>query len=857
MASHTLPARLLVVLALAGAALLAAAVAPGRAAAADPDHVNFTLEGCRPDAPKTFSGALPFLCDDSEYTTGNLGKFWNELDLVPHRLTAETGTNNPGYDVTITADYLDGNCAAFLPAPGEYSLAAVPVTQAMIDAGCAPGYDYITEPTLNPALSSGTCTITSGDPMVLVPGAGGTDASIYREVRIAQSAGSRCVWDYDERLALGSHLFSGSSLHSNMLNENFGTAGVGARDISIPVKEIQPQTLSKTMSAVQGESNVWNVSKSSDTSNVDFPNVCDPNGTREQQVEITVTWTKTTTPAGLITVRTVVTANNPAHRALTINVEDKIYEGTGQDPADLVHTENSGDVPLPPGSHVVLDYSETFTSGTEFNGVATATYKDPVLGNQPIGGVTSAGAASAVVQGVSGANDSAVITDTEDVSGTGIEFSVDSRDPAALGGYGGGYSEGTFTDQPVTWSSGTVTGSGSVTFTKTVRVNGSASTGGVLTDQAQVLTAPGNPPAVLATSDNGAAAGDQPLDIPITATGCSSIGGTKYGDVNSNGGRDAGEAGLGGWQFYVDYDDDGALGAGEPSTTSAADGTWTITGINPGSFKVREVGQASWICTEPAQSDQYGCYYGPISFDGGRVTAPPATFGNHNTVPLIGITKTGPATATAGDLVPYTIVVTNPGEESFADGAVIVTDPQCTTAPVLQVKNRGAGVDATPDSLDPGDSWVYGCSGQTASGQTSFVNQACVEGTDQFGRQVSACDDATTLLGERQVAGTRTEPGTARLAGRSGCVARAFTAVVRGRSIDKVVFRIDGKKRATLRSPDANGRYKLRVDPKAFKPGSHVLVARTTFAADSGTRPKTMRLRFQRCVRRTEPAFTG
>ena len=272
---------------------------------------------------------------------------------------------------------------------------------------------------------------------------------------------------------------------------------------------------------------------------------------------------------------------------------------------------------------------------------------------------------------------------------------------------------------------------------------------------------------------------------------------------------------------------------------------------------MREVGQASWICTEPAQSDQHGCFYGPVTFSGGPVTTGAANFGNHNTVPRIAIDKSGPANATAGDLLPYTIVVTNPGEEAFAADAVVVTDPQCTTLPALQVKNTGGGVDSSPDTLDPGDSWVYTCSGQTQAGQTSFVNQACVDATDQFGRNVDACDDVTTVLAQQQVLGDQPIPGQARLAGRSGCVAKVFYATVRGRQIDKVVFRIDGKKRATLTRADSRGRYRLRVNPKAFKPGSHLLVARTTFVEDSGTAPKTMRLRFQRCVKRTAPAFTG
>src|SRR4051812_3730010 len=122
--------------ALLAAALLLALAAPHPAAASDPDHVNFTLEGCRPGT--TFTPP-PFVCANTSYTTGNLGKFWNELDLVPHRLTANTGTDNSaGYSVALTADYLDGNCNAFL-SNGDTPAASVPVTQAMVDAGCIPG----------------------------------------------------------------------------------------------------------------------------------------------------------------------------------------------------------------------------------------------------------------------------------------------------------------------------------------------------------------------------------------------------------------------------------------------------------------------------------------------------------------------------------------------------------------------------------------------------------------------------------------------------------------------------------------------------------------------------------------------
>jgi hypothetical protein len=224
--------------------------------------------------------------------------------------------------------------------------------------------------------------------------------------------------------------------------------------------------------------------------------------------------------------------------------------------------------------------------------------------------------------------------------------------------------------------------------------------------------------------------------------------------------------------------------------------------------------------------------------------------------PAIAIDKTGPATATQGDLVPYTLTVTNPGDESFAAATVVVTDPQCAAAPALSVKNRGAGLDPSPGTLDPGDSWVYVCSVQTQTGQTRVDNVADVNAADEFGHPVSATDTASTVLGQI-VQLPEVTPGSARLAGASGCVGRNFVASVRGKSIRKVVFSIDGKRRASVSTPDSKGRYKFVVNPRKFSRGSHLLVAKATFDPDSGTKAKTMRLRFSRCVRRAAPAFTG
>ena len=135
------------------------------------EGVSFTLAGCNGEN-------LPadwvledndFLCAgfDSDgswfdaYTTGNLGKTWNELDLVPCRLITEAGMSAPAeqiYEVNITAD-------------GE-------------EIG-VPGYDVITAPILNEFLSDEFCQLVDVSAQLLLdPGVGGTDKSIARTAKI-------------------------------------------------------------------------------------------------------------------------------------------------------------------------------------------------------------------------------------------------------------------------------------------------------------------------------------------------------------------------------------------------------------------------------------------------------------------------------------------------------------------------------------------------------------------------------------------------------------------------------------------------------------------------------------------------
>jgi hypothetical protein len=225
--------------------------------------------------------------------------------------------------------------------------------------------------------------------------------------------------------------------------------------------------------------------------------------------------------------------------------------------------------------------------------------------------------------------------------------------------------------------------------------------------------------------------------------------------------------------------------------------------------------------------------------------------------PVIAIDKSGPATAEAGGKITYSLTVTNPGSEPFAEGTVQVTDAKCNGEPVRLVTKNG---DSTPSTLDPGDVWSYTCSVQTAVGDTAVHNIATVTGCDGLGKCVNASDTADTTLSqpEQIVAPARITPGQAKLAGPTGCVAKAFNARVRGSKIATVTFILDGKVVKKVKNTSNAAMIQLRVNPAKMRIGVHRLVVTVTFQSGSGTKPKTMRLSFQRCSKKlAPPRFTG
>ncbi|MFO0977996.1 MAG: Ig-like domain-containing protein [Planctomycetaceae bacterium] len=80
------------------------------------------------------------------------------------------------------------------------------------------------------------------------------------------------------------------------------------------------------------------------------------------------------------------------------------------------------------------------------------------------------------------------------------------------------------------------------------------------------------------------------------------VSGTLWNDANGNGIQDttpATEAGLSGWLVYADLNSNGAPDSAEPQATTGADGSYTLTGINPGSAVIRTSLKTGWRFTSP------------------------------------------------------------------------------------------------------------------------------------------------------------------------------------------------------------------------------------------------------------------
>ena len=168
--------------------------------------------------------------------------------------------------------------------------------------------------------------------------------------------------------------------------------------------------------------------------------------------------------------------------------------------------------------------------------------------------------------------------------------------------------------------------------------------------------------------------------------------------------------------------------------------------------------------------------------------------------------------------------------DNDGDGRIDADDPGCLSGP-----------GGTYNPMDP-DERDTECSDRRDNDEDGDVDfpedRGCTSATDDSERT----PPGTARLGTRP-------SSVARLGVRGPCTRNSFAAVVTGRSIDRVVFSLDGRRLRSVGSAP----FSTRI--ATARAGTHRVTARVTFLRDSGTKARTLSFSFTRCA----PAvrFTG
>jgi hypothetical protein len=88
--------------------------------------------------------------------------------------------------------------------------------------------------------------------------------------------------------------------------------------------------------------------------------------------------------------------------------------------------------------------------------------------------------------------------------------------------------------------------------------------------------------------------------VTLKRAGNATISGRVFNDKNANGIFDGADTGIDKFRVFLDTDFDGVLDVGEVSKPVSATGTYNFTGVEAGTYRVREVFRTGWRQTFPA-----------------------------------------------------------------------------------------------------------------------------------------------------------------------------------------------------------------------------------------------------------------
>lgn len=200
-----------------------------------------------------------------------------------------------------------------------------------------------------------------------------------------------------------------------------------------------------------------------------------------------------------------------------------------------------------------------------------------------------------------------------------------------------------------------------------------------------------------------------------------SVSGVKFEDLNGNGTKDGGEAGLEGWTIFLDENSNGVPDGQEASTATTSGGGYEFTGLVAGSYVVREVLQGGWSQTAPA-SGKYELVLAP----GGELTG--NDFGNQRLPASLSITKDNNTVGSfinPGLDVTFTIVVANGGQDTVFNVTVSDTLPAGFT-----YKAGTATVEGTPTEPVIASNTLTWSIGDLNSGQSKTITYITTADSD-------------------------------------------------------------------------------------------------------------------------------
>ena len=296
--------------------------------------------------------------------------------------------------------------------------------------------------------------------------------------------------------------------------------------------------------------------------------------------------------ATTVYVRLAATAAAGSYDALAINVS-----GGGATTQTVLTAANGNTVS--PASGTTL-FSEDFASLTSGNNTSTSGSSTVWSGSANWSAVSTAYQAGGAVRLGSSSSPGSITTKTLDLTGNGGAFTV------SFDVKGWSTVEGDITVTVTGLAPQTVSYAATLASafeTKTLQF-----TGGQANSTITFATT-----AKRAFLDTIVVSGGTPTP-PVLA----SIAGFAWNDANGNGTWDKpAESGASGWTVYLDLNRDGAATAGEPSTLTASDGSYSFSGLAAGTYTVALVSQAGWQQTSPstaaaAQARSTASYSAPI-----------------------------------------------------------------------------------------------------------------------------------------------------------------------------------------------------------------------------------------------------